>query len=223
MLGSTALGLYAVAMVGVGVAVGGLWRTSLAAEVAALVVVATYLIDLLAPPLKLPDWVHQLALTAHLGQPMIGVWDPVGVVVCLVLGRRRRPARCVGHVPARPLRLSRAPAAALEPSGGPTHPGRAERRAYDADMDLRHLATERWSASTVLFTVASLIAVSGLVAILEGPDRRPERVVRLSPRRARLRDGVRDRGGHPGRVRRVPAVRLPVRRAGPHVRRHGAG
>ena len=36
-------------------------------------------------------------------------------------------------------------------------------------MDLRHLATERWSASTVLFTVASLIAVSGLVAILEGP------------------------------------------------------
>ncbi|HSS36781.1 MAG TPA: ATP-binding protein [Patescibacteria group bacterium] len=36
-------------------------------------------------------------------------------------------------------------------------------------MDLRHLATERWSASTVLFTVASLIAVSGLVAVLEGP------------------------------------------------------
>ena len=37
-------------------------------------------------------------------------------------------------------------------------------------MDLRHLAaTERWSATTVLFTVASLIAVSGLVAILEGP------------------------------------------------------
>lgn len=38
-----------------------------------------------------------------------------------------------------------------------------------AAMDLRHLATERWSATTVLFTVASLIAVSGLVAILEGP------------------------------------------------------
>ena len=85
MLGSAALGLYAVAIVGIGVAVGGLWRTSLAAEVAALVVVATYLIDLLAPPLKLPDWVHQLALTAHLGQPMIGVWDPVGIGLCLVL------------------------------------------------------------------------------------------------------------------------------------------
>ena len=47
--------------------------------------VATYLIDLIAPPLKLPDWVHQLALTAHLGQPMIGAWDPVGIVACLVI------------------------------------------------------------------------------------------------------------------------------------------
>ena len=86
MLGSTALGLFAVAMVGVGFAVGGLWRTSLAAEITALVVVATYLIDLIAPALKLPDWVHQLALTAHLGQPMIGQWDPVGIVACLVIG-----------------------------------------------------------------------------------------------------------------------------------------
>jgi len=86
MIGSAALGLYAIAIVGIGVAVGGLWRTSLAAEIAALVVVATYLVDLVAPPLKLPDWVHQLALTAHLGQPMVGSWDPVGVVACLILG-----------------------------------------------------------------------------------------------------------------------------------------
>ena len=85
MIGSAALGLYAAAIVGVGVAVGGLWRTSLAAEITALVVVATYLIDLVAPPLKLPDWVHQLALTAHLGQPMVGAWDPVGIVACLVI------------------------------------------------------------------------------------------------------------------------------------------
>ena len=86
MLGSTALGLFAVAMIGVGFAVGGLWRTSLAAEITALVVIVTYLIDLLAPALSLPDWVHQLALTAHLGQPMTGVWDPVGVVACLAIG-----------------------------------------------------------------------------------------------------------------------------------------
>ena len=85
MLGSASLGLYAVAIVGIGVAVGGLWRTSLAAEIAALVVVATYLIDLLAPPLKLPDWFHQLALTAHMGQPMVGQWDAIGVVACLAI------------------------------------------------------------------------------------------------------------------------------------------
>ena len=85
ILGSASLGLYAVAIVGIGVAVGGMWRTSLAAEVAALVVVATYLVDLLAPPLKLPDWVHELALSAHLGQPMIGQWDAIGVVACLAI------------------------------------------------------------------------------------------------------------------------------------------
>jgi ABC-2 type transport system permease protein len=85
MIGSAALGLYAAAIVGLGVAVGGLWRTSVAAEVTALVVVATYLVDLVAPPLKLPEWVHQLALTAHLGQPMVGAWDPVGILACLAI------------------------------------------------------------------------------------------------------------------------------------------
>ena len=85
MLGSAVLGVYAAAIAGVGFAVGGLWRTSLAAEIAALVVVATYLVDLVAPPLKLPDWVHQLALTAHLGQPMVGQWDVPGVVACMAV------------------------------------------------------------------------------------------------------------------------------------------
>jgi len=33
----------------------------------------------------LPDWVHQLALTAHLGQPMTGAWDPVGIVACVAI------------------------------------------------------------------------------------------------------------------------------------------
>ncbi len=84
MLGCAALGLYAAAIIGVGFAVGGLWRTSLAAEIAALFVVATYLLDLVAPPLKL-DALHQLALTAHMGQPMVGQWDGVGIVACLVI------------------------------------------------------------------------------------------------------------------------------------------
>jgi putative exporter of polyketide antibiotics len=83
LVGSASLGLYAAAIVGIGVAIGGLWRTSIAAEIAALVVVVTYLLDLVAPPLNLPDWIHQLALTAHFGKPMMGEWDLVGVGVCL--------------------------------------------------------------------------------------------------------------------------------------------
>jgi ABC-2 type transport system permease protein len=85
MVGSAALGLFGWAVVGIGFAVGGLWRTSLAAELAAVFVVATYLIGLVAPPLGLPDWVQQLALTSHMGQPMIANWDPVGIVACLAI------------------------------------------------------------------------------------------------------------------------------------------
>jgi ABC-2 type transport system permease protein len=85
LVGCASLGIYAAAIVGIGFAVGGLWRTSIAAEIAALVVVATYLLDLVAPPLNLPDWLHQLALTAHFGKPMVGEWDMVGVAACLVI------------------------------------------------------------------------------------------------------------------------------------------
>jgi ABC-2 type transport system permease protein len=83
--GSFVLGIYAIAVIGVGVAIGGLWRTSLAAEIAALVVIATYLLDLVVPALKLPDWLHQLALTTHLGQPMAGQWDLAGVAACVII------------------------------------------------------------------------------------------------------------------------------------------
>ncbi len=85
MLGCASLGLYAAAIVGIGVAVGGVWRTSIAAEIAALVVVVTYLLDLVAPPLNLPDWLHQLALTAHFGKPMVGEWDMVGIAASLAI------------------------------------------------------------------------------------------------------------------------------------------
>ncbi|HET7767615.1 MAG TPA: hypothetical protein VFN74_02500, partial [Chloroflexota bacterium] len=85
MIGTTTLGLYAAALAGVGFAAGGLIRTSIASEVVSAVVVGTYLIDLLVPALDLPAWVHSLALTAHMGQPMVGAWDPVGVVASLVL------------------------------------------------------------------------------------------------------------------------------------------
>ena len=85
VLGTVVLGLYAAALAGIGLAVGGLFRTSIAAEAVAAVVIVTFLIDLIAPALKWPDWVHQLALTAHLGQPMIGIWDWPGMVACVVL------------------------------------------------------------------------------------------------------------------------------------------
>jgi ABC-2 type transport system permease protein len=78
MAGSIVLGLYAAALAGVGFAVGGI-RASIAGEAVAVVVIATYLGDLLVPALKLPAWVHQLALTAHMGQPMVCVerrWHP---------------------------------------------------------------------------------------------------------------------------------------------------
>lgn len=85
MAGTVVMGLYTAAMAGVGFAVGGLFRMSIAGEIVAVVVVFTFLLDLLAPALQLPDWVRQLALTAHLGQPMVGVWDFPGIVASLVL------------------------------------------------------------------------------------------------------------------------------------------
>jgi ABC-2 type transport system permease protein len=85
MSGTIVMGLYTAALAGVGFAIGGLFRASIAGEIVAVIVVVTYLIDLLAPALRLPDWVHQLALTAHLGQPMIGIWDWVGIAACLTL------------------------------------------------------------------------------------------------------------------------------------------
>lgn len=85
LLGSAALGLFGWAVAGIGFAVGGLWRTSLAAELAAVFVVVTYLIGIVSPALQLPSWVAQLALTSHMGQPMIGIWDPAGIVASIVL------------------------------------------------------------------------------------------------------------------------------------------
>jgi putative exporter of polyketide antibiotics len=84
ILGTLVLGSYAAALAGIGFAVGG-FRAGLAAEVVAVVVIAMYLIDLLAPAFGLPDWVHQLALTSHLGQPMVGAWDWAGMALCAVI------------------------------------------------------------------------------------------------------------------------------------------
>jgi len=83
IVGTAVVGLYALALAGIGIAVGGLVSTSWAGEAVAGIVILTFLIDLLVPALKLPDWTHQLALTAHLGQPMVGIWDVPGLLLCV--------------------------------------------------------------------------------------------------------------------------------------------
>jgi ABC-2 type transport system permease protein len=83
--GVLVLGLYGGALAGIGMAVGGLFGASTAAPIVAAVAVGTFLLDTLAPILRLPDWVAQLALTTHLGQPMIGELDAAGMTACAML------------------------------------------------------------------------------------------------------------------------------------------
>jgi putative exporter of polyketide antibiotics len=73
------------AFAGVGLAVGGLVRSSLAAPIAATLIFVTFLVDTIGTALDLPDPILQLSLFKHLGQPMAGVYDPVGVVIAIVL------------------------------------------------------------------------------------------------------------------------------------------
>ena len=114
IVGTVVFGLYGIALAGIGMAVGGLVSTAIAGEVVAAIVILTFLIDLIAPALKWPDWIHQLALTSHLGQPMIGNWDWVGHGG-LRRDRRRRPApRVVGHLEARHRALTSGPGSATE-------------------------------------------------------------------------------------------------------------
>jgi polyether ionophore transport system permease protein len=85
MVGIGVLGLAASAFAAVGLAAGGLVRSSVAAGVTAFLVIATLLIDTLGAALKLPDFVLELSLYKHLGQPIAGIYDPVGIVAALVM------------------------------------------------------------------------------------------------------------------------------------------
>jgi ABC-2 type transport system permease protein len=85
VIGTLAIGLYAMALAGVGLAVGGLIGAEYAGPAVAALTIVTWLLDLVAGDLGLPAWVTQLALSSHMGQPMVGVWDGVGIVACLVL------------------------------------------------------------------------------------------------------------------------------------------
>jgi ABC-2 type transport system permease protein len=83
--GAFVLALYGLAWAGVGIAVGGLVRASLAAPTIIVLTVGTFLLTLFATALDWPDWIANLALPTHYGKPLIGDWDPVGVVVSIVL------------------------------------------------------------------------------------------------------------------------------------------
>ena len=85
ILGVGVLGLATTAFAGIGLAAGGIVRASLAGPVAAGLVIATFLLDTLGEALDLPDVVLDLSLYRHLGQPMAGVFDPVGIVAAAVL------------------------------------------------------------------------------------------------------------------------------------------
>jgi ABC-2 type transport system permease protein len=85
IVGTLSLSLFAVAMAGIGIAFGGVFGSGYAAMAVAVATILTWIIDILAPAFKLPDAVHQLALTAHYGLPMLGRWDVAGVIASLVL------------------------------------------------------------------------------------------------------------------------------------------
>jgi len=85
VIGVGILGLAAAGFAGVGLAVGGLVRSSLAAGVTAALIVATFLLDTLGAALKLPQWVLDLSIYKHLGQPMAGIYDPVGLVAAAIM------------------------------------------------------------------------------------------------------------------------------------------
>lgn len=85
VVGTAILGLASMAFAGIGLAVGGLVRASLAAPAAALAAIATFLLDTLGAALKLPDPILQLSLFKHLGQPMAGKYDAVGIAAAVVL------------------------------------------------------------------------------------------------------------------------------------------
>jgi putative exporter of polyketide antibiotics len=101
--GSLVLGLYGMALVGIGLAVGGLFSPRLPGIVVAVYVIGGFLLQFIGTPLDVPDPVLDLSLARHLGRPMVGDFDPAGIgiftllalggLVISALGFRRRDLR----------------------------------------------------------------------------------------------------------------------------------
>lgn len=84
-IGVSILGLYAMALAGIGLAVGGLVRPNLAAPVTVSLALGFFLWDLIGSIAKFPDVVLDLALNRHLGEPMLGQYDWPGMAACAAL------------------------------------------------------------------------------------------------------------------------------------------
>lgn len=85
MAGTLVLGLFAVAVAGLGFAGGGLFGSAAAGSIVTGATSVFWFIDIFGPALELPEVVQNLALPAHYGQPMVGQWHAAGIVASLVL------------------------------------------------------------------------------------------------------------------------------------------
>ncbi|HEX4897275.1 MAG TPA: hypothetical protein VFV53_02835 [Candidatus Limnocylindrales bacterium] len=100
VIGVAVLGLYGMALAGIGLAVGGLIRPSLAGPVTLILGLGFYLWDLVGTILEWPSEILDVALNRHLGRPMLGEYDgpgmlllaaiAVGGVLLCAAGMRRR-------------------------------------------------------------------------------------------------------------------------------------
>ncbi len=80
--GVAVLGLYAMALAGIGLAAGGLVRPSLAAPVTLGLGLTFFLWDLIGTIVRFPEEILDLALNRHLGQPILGQFDWPGMAIC---------------------------------------------------------------------------------------------------------------------------------------------
>lgn len=83
--GVSVLGLYGMALAGIGLAAGGLVRPNLAAPVTLVAALGFFLWDLIGSIAGLPEELLDLALNRHLGQPILGQYDWPGMAVCVLL------------------------------------------------------------------------------------------------------------------------------------------
>lgn len=84
-IGSLVMGVYAAALAGIGFAVAGLVRPSLAAPVTIGLGLGFFLLDLIGGILRLPEAILDLSLNRHLGRPMLGEFDGPGLALCAAL------------------------------------------------------------------------------------------------------------------------------------------